>query len=72
MHARISLGNGIAMYLSVLQSKELVSAGEMLQSIADFGIRDDLKKIQPTYSELSEIYSAIRAYRTSVRCLREL
>ena len=73
MPTRISLGNGITMYLSVFAGREVASAGEILQSITDFRIsRDDLKKFEPTYKELFEIYSAIRAYRMSVSCLREL
>ena len=42
-------------------------------TIEDFGIkRDELKRLGPSYKELFEIYSAIRAYRVSVRFLKEL
>jgi len=42
-------------------------------TIKDFGINiNDLRKINPTYKELFEIYSAITAYRVSVEYLKEL
>ncbi|MFN3655025.1 MAG: hypothetical protein ACK4TO_06825 [Candidatus Nitrosotenuis sp.] len=74
MSTSISLGKGVGKYLSsILIDEEGVSIENIWQTITDFGInRDDLKKLQPTYKELFEIYSAIRAYRISVKYLKEL
>jgi hypothetical protein len=74
MSTRISLGKGIGKYLSsILVDEEGVSLENIWQTITDFGInREDLKKIDPTYKELFEIYSAIRAYRISVKYLKDL
>ncbi|MEM3064706.1 MAG: hypothetical protein QW177_04965 [Candidatus Nitrosotenuis sp.] len=74
MSTNISLGKGIGKYLSsILVDEEGVSIESIWQTITDFGInREDLKKLQPTYKELFEIYSAIRAYRISVKYLKEL
>ena len=58
---------------SILIDEQGVPAENIWETIEDFGIkRDDLKKIDPSYKELFEIYSAIRAYRVSVRYLKEL
>lgn len=74
MSTSISLGKGIGKYLSsILIDEEGVSIENIWQTITDFGInREDLKRLQPTYKELFEIYSAIRAYRISVKYLKEL
>ncbi|MBM3903881.1 MAG: hypothetical protein FJ357_01875 [Thaumarchaeota archaeon] len=74
MSTCISLGKGIGKYLSsILVDEEGVSLENIWQTITDFGInREDLKKIDPTYKELFEIYSAIRAYRISVKYLKDL
>jgi len=74
MSTHISLGKGIGKYLSsILVDEEGVSLENIWQTIMDFGInREDLKKIDPTYKELFEIYSAIRAYRISVKYLKDL
>ncbi|HEX9845796.1 MAG TPA: hypothetical protein VGA92_04955 [Candidatus Nitrosotenuis sp.] len=74
MSTSISLGKGIGKQLSsILIDEEGVSLENIWETIADFGInRDDLKKLQPTYKELFEIYSAIKAYRISVKYLKEL
>jgi hypothetical protein len=74
MRTSISLGKGIGKHLSsVLIDEEGVSIENIWGTISDFGInRDDLKRLQPTYKELFEIYSAIRAYRVSVKYLKEL
>ncbi len=43
------------------------------ETIQDFGItRSDLKKLNPSYKELHEVYSAIKAYRLSVKYLKQL
>jgi hypothetical protein len=70
----ISLGKGIGRQLSsILIDEEGVSLENIWQTITDFGInREDLKKLQPTYKELFEIYSAIKAYRISVKYLKNL
>ncbi|MEO9310060.1 MAG: hypothetical protein ABI337_07165 [Nitrososphaera sp.] len=74
MSTSINLGKGIGKYLSsILIDEEGVSIENIWQTITDFGInREDLKRLQPTYKELFEIYSAIRAYRISVKYLKEL
>lgn len=74
MSTRISLGKGIGKHLSsILVDEEGVSLENIWQTITDFGIdRDDLKRLSPTYKELFEIYSAIRAYRVSVKYLKNL
>lgn len=70
----IYLGRGIIRNLSsILVDDEGVSLESIWQTIEDFGInREDLKKLSPTYKDLYEIYSAIRAYRVSVKYLKEL
>ena len=74
MPTSINLGRGIGRRLSsILVDEEGVSLENIWQTITDFGInREDLKKIDPTYKELFEIYSAIRAYRISVKYLKDL
>jgi hypothetical protein len=74
MSTHIGLGKGIGKYLSsILVDEEGISLENIWQTITDFGInREDLKKIDPTYKELFEIYSAIRAYRISVKYLKDL
>ena len=74
MSTHINLGKGIGKHLSsILVDEEGVSLENIWQTITDFGInREDLKKIDPTYKELFEIYSAIRAYRVSVKYLKDL
>jgi len=70
----ISLGKGIGRHLSsILVDGEGVSLENIWQTITDFGIdREDLKRLSPTYKELFEIYSAIKAYRISVKYLKDL
>lgn len=74
MWKTISLGKGIGRQLSsILIDEEGVSLENIWQTISDFGInREDLKRLQPTYKELFEIYSAIKAYRISVKYLKDL
>ncbi len=71
---RVNLGRGILKNLSSIHVDENgVPVESIWETIEDFGIRkEDLKKIEPSYKELFEIYSAIRAYRISVRYLKEL
>lgn len=68
------MGRGILKNLSSIHVDENgVPVESIWETIEDFGIRkEDLKKIDPSYKELFEIYSAIRAYRISVRYLKEL
>jgi hypothetical protein len=74
MSTHISLGKGIGKQLSsILIDEEGVSLENIWETITDFGInREDLKRLQPTYKELFEIYSAIKAYRISVKYLKDL
>jgi hypothetical protein len=71
---RINLGCGIIKNLSsILIDEQGVPIENIWDTIEDFGIkREELKKLEPTYKELFEIYSAIRAYRVSVRYLKQL
>ena len=71
---RVYLGRGILKNLSsILVDEQGVPIENIWETIEDFGIkREDLKKLEPSYKELFEIYSAIRAYRVSVRYLKEL
>ena len=71
---RVNLGIGIIKNLSsILIDEQGVPLENIWDTIEDFGIkREELKKLDPTYKELFEIYSAIRAYRVSVRYLKEL
>ncbi len=74
LEKRVNLGIGIARNLaSILIDERGVPIENIWDTIEDFGIkRDELKNLEPTYKELYEIYSAIRAYRVSVRYLKEL
>ena len=71
---RVNLGIGIARNLaSILIDEKGVPIENIWDTIEDFGIkRNELRKLDPSYKELYEIYSAIRAYRVSVRYLKEL
>lgn len=68
------MGRGILKNISsILIDEQGVPVENIWETIEDFGIkRNELKNIEPTYKELFEIYSAIRAYRVSVRYLKEL
>lgn len=71
---RLNLGIGIVKNLSsILIDEQGVPIENIWDTIEDFGIRrNELKRLDPTYKELFEIYSAIRAYRVSVRFLKAL
>jgi len=71
---RVNLGCGIIKNLSsILIDEQGVPIENIWGTIEDFGIqRNELKKLEPSYKELFEIYSAIRAYRVSVRYLKQL
>jgi hypothetical protein len=71
---RVNLGCGIIKNLSsILIDEQGVPIENIWDTIEEFGIRrEELKKLDPTYKELFEIYSAIRAYRVSVRYLKQL
>ena len=74
LEKRVNLGIGIARNLaSILIDERGVPIENIWDTIEDFGIkRDELKRLDPSYKELYEIYSAIKAYRVSVRYLKEL
>jgi hypothetical protein len=74
LEKRVNLGIGIARNLaSILIDERGVPIENIWDTIEDFGIkRTELKILEPSYKELYEIYSAIRAYRVSVRYLKEL
>ena len=71
---RVNMGIGIVKNLSsILVDDQGVPIENIWNTIEEFGIkRDELKKLDPSYKELYEIYSAIRAYRVSVRFLKQL
>jgi len=71
---RVNLGKGIVKSLSsILIDEQGVPIENIWSTIEDFGIRrEELKSMNPSYKELFEIYSAIRAYRVSIRYLKEL
>ncbi len=71
---RVNLGNGIIKNLSsILIDEQGVPIENIWDTIEEFGIqRVDLKRLDPSYKELFEIYSAIRAYQVSVRYLKLL
>jgi hypothetical protein len=71
---RVNLGCGIIKNLSsILIDEQGVPIENIWGTIEEFGIRrEELKKLDPTYKELFEIYSAIRAYRVSIRYLKQL
>jgi len=71
---RVNLGCGIIKNLSsILIDEQGVPIENIWGTIEEFGIRrEELKRLDPTYKELFEIYSAIRAYRVSVRYLKQL
>ncbi len=71
---RVNLGKGIVKSLSsILIDEQGVPIENIWNTIEDFGIkREELKRMDPSYKELFEIYSAIRAYRVSIRYLKEL
>ena len=73
LEKRVNLGIGIARNLaSILIDERGVPIENIWDTIEDFGIkRDELRSLDPSYKELYEIYSAIRAYRVSVRYLQE-
>ena len=49
------------------------SLQKMLDTLEDFGIdMNTLKKMEPDYHLIFEIYEAVRVYRLAVRYLREL
>lgn len=68
------MGKGIVKSLSsILIDEQGVPIENIWNTIEDFGIkREELKRMNPSYKELFEIYSAIRAYRVSIRYLKEL
>ena len=70
----VNLGIGIARNLaSILINEEEVPIENIWDTIEDFGIkRNELRKLDLSYKELYEIYSTIRAYRVSVRYLKQL
>ena len=69
----VNLGIGIARNLaSIPINEEEVPIENIWDTIEDFGIKRSELKLAPSYKELYEIYSVIRAYRKSIRYLKEL
>jgi len=64
---RVNLGKGS------LKIQGIVPVHEILNTIEDFGINlHALKKMDPKYDELFEIYEAIKTYRLVIRYLKDL
>ena len=69
-----TLGRGVGKSLSsIVIEKQGVPSEQIWNTIEDFGIEQrSLQKLQPTQKELFEVYSAIKAYRLSVKYLQTL
>ena len=69
-----ALGRGLVKSLSsIVIEKQGVPAEQIWNTIEDFGIEQGaLQKLKPTQKELFEVYSAIKAYRLSVKYLQTL
>lgn len=64
---RINLGKGI------IKIQGIVSMQEMIITIEDFGIPNaKLKEHNLSYDDIFDVYEAIKAYRLSVRFLKDL
>ena len=69
----VNLGIGIARDLSSnLIDEKAVPIEKIWNTLENFGIKRNELNLDPSYKELYEIYSVIRAYRNSVRYLKEL
>jgi len=72
---RIKLGIGTGKRLDHIITENEIAAhpDDVWETIEEFGIpKDDMKALKPTFSEIFEVYSAIKAYRVSVRYLKLL
>ena len=70
---RANLGRGMVKSLSSIMTGREVPMENIWETIQDFGItRSDLKKLNPSYKALNEVYSSIKAYRLSVKYLKHL
>lgn len=72
---RIKLGVGTGKRLDHIITENEIAAhpDDVWETIEEFGIpKDDMKALLPTFSEIFEVYSAIKAYRVSVRYLKLL
>ena len=69
----VSLGTGIVRDLSSnFIDEKAVPIEKIWNTLEDFGIKRNELNLDPSYKELYEIYSVIRAYRNSVKYLKEL
>ena len=69
----VSLGMGIARDItSFFLDEKQVPIEKIWSTLEDFGIKRNELPLDPSYKELFEIYSVIRAYRKSIMYLKEL
>ncbi len=71
----INLGTGVGKESNSIDSEKNFASnlGEVWETIKEFGIDPlELKAVKPTMKDLYEIYSAIKAYRISIRYLKML
>ncbi len=71
----INLGVGTGKRLDHIKTENEIAAhpDDVWETIEEFGIpKEDMKALEPSFSEIFEVYSAIKAYRVSVRYLRML
>ncbi len=71
----INLGSGTGKRLDHIITENEIAAhpDDVWETIEEFGIpKEDMKALLPTFSEIFEVYSAIKAYRVSVRYLKLL
>lgn len=71
----INLGSGTGKRLDHIITENEIAAhpDDVWETIEEFGIpKEDMKALLPTFSEIFEVYSAIKAYRVSVRYLKIL
>ncbi len=71
----IKFGSGTGKRLDHIITENEIAAhpDDVWETIEEFGIpKDDMKALLPTFSEIFEVYSAIKAYRVSVRYLKLL
>ena len=71
----IKLGIGVGKRGDHILTENEIAAhpDDVWETIEEFGIpKEDMKALKPTFSEIFEVYSAIKAYRVSVRYLKLL
>ena len=63
----------IKLGICIFQDMRVARLGEMIDIIEGFGLTyQELFRINPTFTDISEIHDAIIGYRKAVKYLREL